>query len=393
MSAVAPLGDLVDFYSGTGFPDRYQGQSEGEIPFAKVSDISRSIERGDAFIDSAANYVSFETSTALKAKPFPVGSIVFAKIGEAIRKNRRIVTSREMIFDNNVMGVSVRSAKVDKMYLLKYLNTIDFFPLSNTTAVPSLRKSVLADISVPLPSLDEQRRVVAVLNNVDGLRRQRKQSLKLIDRLAQSIYLDMFGDISRARSCPLDAITTEIYRYPTYYGIKYEAGGVAEVRGELIQDDGSIITNRADFRFISSDTASRFPKTKLDPGDLVMSVRGTIGKIGLVPEHLDGANITANLIRIAPDRSKIFPNYLFAALRSDRIKRDLIGATASTTIPTIKASDLKKLLISVPSLQSQQIFCDVIAKLERNLFCARKHSHALEAMLGAIQHRAFTVRA
>src|ERR1022692_1504393 len=101
------------------------------------------------------------------------------------------------------------------------------------------------------------------------------------------------------RVVTLGEIMQAVYRYPTYYGITYEPEGVAEVRGEMLSDAGEI--NAAEARFIATSTARKFPRTTLAEGDMVMSVRGTMGKVGLVRANLQGANITANLIRLSPN--------------------------------------------------------------------------------------------
>ena len=146
----------------------------------------------------------------------------------------------------------------------------------------------MARYEIPLPPIDEQRRIAAILDKAVSLRRKRKHALELLDSLTQSIFLEMFGTILRdARyTKPLSSVTNEIYRYPTYFGIRYEEDGVPEIRGELINDDGTIVEDRSKIRFISSETSKKFPKTILDFDDLVMSVRGTIGKIGRVPRSL-----------------------------------------------------------------------------------------------------------
>ncbi len=134
----------------------------------------------------------------------------------------------------------------------------------------------------------------------------------------------------------LGDLCNEIYRYPTYYDIEYVEDGVPEIRGTLINDDGTIDTNEKNWRFISSTTSSKFPRTVLTEGDLVISVRGTIGKIGLVPRSLTGANMTANLIRVSPDKSKVYERYLWRFMRSPEFVAALDGISSSTTIKTPK---------------------------------------------------------
>ncbi|AKB18159.1 restriction endonuclease subunit S [Methanosarcina sp. WWM596] len=162
----------------------------------------------------------------------------------------------------------------------------------------------------------------------------------------------------------LGEICKEIYRYPTYYGIEYLDIGVPEVRGELITADGNIDLDRQKWRFISKTTASKFPRTSLEEGDLVMSVRGTIGKVGIVPRELCGANITANLIRMSPNKQRVYERYLWLYMRSPEFLNSLDNESSSTTIKTIKAPNLKALRIPLPPLTDQQRIADILDRAE-----------------------------
>ncbi|EFC4773886.1 restriction endonuclease subunit S, partial [Escherichia coli] len=87
------LGSVGEFKAGFGFPIEYQGKKEGDYPFAKVGDISAVVRSGHKNIFHAGNYIDKDILENLKAKTIPKGTIVFAKIGEAIKQNFRAVTS------------------------------------------------------------------------------------------------------------------------------------------------------------------------------------------------------------------------------------------------------------------------------------------------------------
>src|SRR5512139_1391014 len=82
----ARLAELCEFRAGSVFKPEYQGQSSGAYPFVKVSDMN--LPENSVRIQAANNWVSESDVRALKAKPLPQGTVVFAKIGEALRQNR-----------------------------------------------------------------------------------------------------------------------------------------------------------------------------------------------------------------------------------------------------------------------------------------------------------------
>lgn len=159
------LGQITDIYSGTGFPKSLQGRTTGDYPFYKVGDISKTIKTGSYLMREADNYISKKDLIKLKGNTLPSKSIVFAKIGEAIKLNRRAILTHESMVDNNVMGI--KSILDDSACFLYYfLLTIKLADISRATTVPSIRKSDVETINVPLPPLNEQKRIVAKIEQL-----------------------------------------------------------------------------------------------------------------------------------------------------------------------------------------------------------------------------------
>jgi len=109
--------DIAKVLQGYGFPDKFQGNKKGQYPFYKVSDISRAIEKGQRYISEASNYIDSDVLREVRAKPVPAGTVIFAKIGEAIRLNRRVVTTRPAVIDNNTAGVKAKKTKSSDDFL------------------------------------------------------------------------------------------------------------------------------------------------------------------------------------------------------------------------------------------------------------------------------------
>jgi type I restriction enzyme S subunit len=244
----------------------------------------------------------------------------------------------------------------------------------------------LRDTRLFLPPRPEQERIAAYLDAscaaIDAAVAAKRSQLINLDTLASSI-------INRAvtRGCAEQASFAStgvvwfpeipsnwhvvrfkslfglIYRYPTYYNIEYVPEGVPEVRGEALTPDGFIET-LPDERYISQETSALFPNTQLEFGDIVMSVRGTMGKIGLVKEKYVGANITANLLRLSPDKNQVTGEFLRWLMRSTYFNEALNSSAPQTTIKTITMPQLAKLRVALPSKSEQHRICTFLeAKL------------------------------
>lgn len=158
------LGDLCVFKGGSAFKEVYQGQSEGELPFIKVSDMS--LPGNERSIEYSNNWVSIETAKLMKAKPFPERSIVFAKVGAALLLNRRRILSRPTILDNNMMAATPSSA-ADTEFLYQLLIAIDFARFVQEGAVPSINQGDLSSFILSYPYVEEQQKIAAVLSSAD----------------------------------------------------------------------------------------------------------------------------------------------------------------------------------------------------------------------------------
>ena len=193
--ALAQLGEIADLQAGVGFPVDLQGRSSGDYPVAKVGDISRVGRSGEAVISAADHYVDEGDLARLRARPIPPGSVLFAKIGEAIRHNHRVIAGCALLVDNNAMA-AIPKGRVESRYLFHYLRSVDFYGLASATTVPALRKSELERLPVPLPSLHEQRRIAEVLDKADALKAIHRASLAQLDTLIASLqYLAFRGEL------------------------------------------------------------------------------------------------------------------------------------------------------------------------------------------------------
>jgi len=149
-----------------------------------VGDISRAVRENEGQLSGAANFVDDEDLRILKARPVPAGSTVFAKIGEALRLNRRALTTKPLVLDNNCMAASPKLC-ADPGFLFQYFRTVDLSPFSVATTVPSVRKGDVESVGVGLPPLPEQRRIVAKIDSLSSKSKRAREHLDHIPRLVE----------------------------------------------------------------------------------------------------------------------------------------------------------------------------------------------------------------
>ncbi|PMM08722.1 hypothetical protein BCT62_15115 [Vibrio splendidus] len=190
---VTTIGDICDVQSGIGFPKHLQGREGGEVPFFKVGDISNTVQSGSRYLSKANNYISKSEVYELKGKLFLPGTIVFAKIGEAIKLNRRAILSQPSLVDNNVMGIKAYQG-IDLNYLYYFMYSIKLNSLAKATTVPSIRKGQIEDIEVPLPSTTIQKSISSgieeLFSHIDAGVEGLKQAKAKLQQYRQSVLKD-----------------------------------------------------------------------------------------------------------------------------------------------------------------------------------------------------------
>jgi type I restriction enzyme S subunit len=141
-------------YNGNAFPIEYQGNDFGEIPFYKVSDINKA----EIFVSESNNYVSRELVNNNRWTIIPSNCILFAKIGEALKKNHRKINKKVCLIDNNMQAMYPYEINLLFQYYL--MRVIDMSWFDNGGTVPSINTSELLSCKIPFPPIEEQQAIV-----------------------------------------------------------------------------------------------------------------------------------------------------------------------------------------------------------------------------------------
>lgn len=284
------------------------------------------------------------------------------------------------------------SEKLDRNYLAHFLLTPASIALaaSRTSGanLPRLTGGVLKTFEIPLPPLPEQRRIASILDAVDSLRVARRKALREVNRLPGEVFDQLFGpEVLNVPICDLGDLVAE--GTSVTYGIVQAGpeapGGVPYIRtGDIVE--GGI--RLAGLRLTSPEIASRFPRSTVRAGEIVMSIRATVGTTALVPEELDGANLTQGTARIAPG-----PNleavYLLGFLRSRQAQAWIRAQVKGATFREITLGRLRELPVPVPHRDLQRRYVRDF-ELIQSAKCAHESQLVkLDELFASLQYRAF----
>ncbi len=193
------IADIATVLQGYGFPERHQGQTSGDYPFYKVSDISRSLAAGKVLIEESANYINEGLLKELRAKPIPEGTTIFAKIGEAIRSNKRAITTDPCLIDNNAAGVKRIKGKATDLFIYLLMEQISLIDHAGGV-VPAVNKSAIEEIAVKFPEPDEQERIASCMSSLDALITTETKKLEALKTHKKGLMQQLFPSLEETAS-------------------------------------------------------------------------------------------------------------------------------------------------------------------------------------------------
>lgn len=283
------------------------------------------------------------------------------------------------------------SDRLDSRYLFHWVRTPNFVAdmvrRATGASYPAVSDRIVKESVIPHPPIEEQSRIAAILDQADELRSARNQTVVHLEALAGSLFTEMFG-AHKYKTAEL----SEVVRTGTIvtYGIvqagpEYD-GGVPYVRtGDIV--DGVIRTHG--LRHTDPAIASKFERSRVSAGDIVMSIRATVGTTAFVPPELDGANLTQGTAKISPSDIASGP-YLLHYLRSPSAQRWIQAKVKGATFREITLGALRQLPVPLASVSLQQEFADRLQALTAAHCLASASSDHLDELFASLQSRAFS---
>ena len=381
------LKDVCTFYTGTGFPKKYQGQLSGTYPFYKVGDIANNVVSGKVYLEQCNNYISEETLELIKGSIVPKNTVVFAKIGEALKLNRRAITSTDCLIDNNAMGIAAKSDKLKTLFFYYFMRNIKMELLAESTTVPSVRKSRLEAYEIDIPSLDEQEiieRKLTILSKMINLKE--KQLLKL-DELVKARFVEMFGDVQDAKKRGgqqlKDICNTGTGGTPSTKHVEYYNGTIPWI--STVSLGPNYIDGTTAKAFITQEAVDSSSTKIIPSGSILFGTRVGVGKSSINQvEMCTNQDIVAIIDLDVSKYNKLYIKYVLDTYQPyfDSIKK---GAT----ILGISSDDLKNIYVPDASLYEQNRFEKFVKQIDKSRSRIQKSLEASQELFDSLMQEYF----
>ncbi len=381
------VGEVAEQIRGVtyGKNDATDAAQNGYLPILRAGNIT---DTGTAFDD-----LVYVPEHCISPKQFlRSGDVLIAASSgslDVVGKTTSILSDYEGAFGAFCKVLRPNQLRVDARYFANFFKTAEYRRTVSRLAaganINNLRNEHLDDLLIPLPSLPEQRRIAAILDKADALRAKRREALAQLDRLAQSIFVEMFGDPTENPlnwACkPLGSVVrtasggTPDRSHQAYYGGTIPWVKSGELHRRMIRETEEHITQAG----LESSSAKLMP-----PGTVLVAMYGAT--VGAVSQLAISAATNQAICCMQPS-PEVSASYLIAFL--EHYKPSLLKRRVGGAQPNLSQDSLRSIPLPIPSLEAQVEFerrIDAIHKLEE---IHLQSSGEMENLLGSLQHRAF----
>lgn len=364
---MARLGEICTVVSGTTPKSTQPEYWDGDLNWVTPAELT---DESDIIYESQRKITQQAVSDS-SLKPFPAGTVLLssrAPIGKVA------IAGTEMYCNQGFKNL-ICSEKIYNRYLYHFLKdkTTYLNSLGRGATFKEISKSIVENIEIPLPPLDKQRKIAAVLDKVSSLIAKRRQQLDKLDELVKSRFIELFGNsehntkrwsIAKLSSLCNVGSSKRIYQSElTETGIPFLR--ISDLNEKI---DGKKNTPQL---FIPNDKYEELQTNGLVPSveDVLVTARGTLGKCYIIKPNdtfyfQDG--MISWLSDINESITSLYISYLFS---TTGVQKQIANLQAGSTVAYLSIAMLKNLDIMIPPKALQQQFAAFVAQTDKSKLC------------------------
>lgn len=295
-----------------------------------------------------------------------------------------------------------KSSLIDGKYLFYMVWSASFrFLGEKSMSGAAGQKRVSADFirgfEIPLPMLSEQKRIAAILDKADVIRRKRQQAIQLADDFLRAVFLDMFGDID-ASDWAISNIESvakgekgSIRTGP--FGSQLLHSEFTETGVPVLGIDNAV-ENRFKWgksRFISEEKYEQLKRYTVYPGDILITIMGTCGRCAVVPDDIPKSINTKHLCCITLDEEKALPDFLHSYYLFHPKARDYLAkATKGAIMDGLNMGIIKEMPFPLVPIDMQKIYVDIKTRVLSGLESLASAARQDAELFNALNQKAFS---
>ena len=343
-------------------------------------------------LDSGSLFVSrWGSDVPLKGNKLQMkkGDLLFGKRNAYLR--RAAIAPHDGLFSAHGMVFRPNVKVIDERLFPFFVGSDAVFDAAIRISVGSLSPTVnwrdLAELEFELPPLEVQPVIAEKLWAANETRESYKRLLSIIDNLVKSQFVEEFLPLASGAIKLKEVVEKD---RPITYGIvkpgNYVDGGVPIIK---VKDYPDEIVLTDDILLASPNIEKAYKRSRVKQGDLLYSIRGTVGRTAFVPSALNGANITQDTARLSIDTNRFNPSYVRFALAIPEVRQSVEQKIKGLAVRGVNLADLREVEIPDLSRNIQDRFAAFVASADKSKFAVRKSLEKLDAVYKALSKEAF----
>lgn len=378
-----PLADLCERVTdGTHQPPKFTSSG---IPFLFVSNI---VNGQISF--ATTKFIAPDTHCELNRRcPVEVGDVIVSTVGSY--GNAAVVhDDRPFSFQRHIAHIKLKTNLLDAVYLVHALHSAfvraQIDKSVRGVAQKTLNLSELKKLQIPAPAINEQRRIADVLDRAETLRAKRRAALAELDGLAQSIFIEMFGDpVINMKNWPLQALGSlgtldrGISKHRPRNAPELLGGPYPLVQtGDIANCDGYVRNYHSTYSEIGLRQSRLWPS-----GTLCITIAANIAKSGIL--LMDACFPDSVVGFVTENRATVE----FVRCWLSFVQKRLEESAPESAQKNINLFTLRNLTLPVPPIDLQEMFARRVAAVEKLKAVQRASLAELDALFASLQDRAF----
>lgn len=360
----AELDDITFEYISGGTPStKHIEYWSGSIPWTRSANItSKYLQFGEKFISSEA-----VADTA--ANVVPKGNVLVAT---RVSVGKSAVNLIDVAISQDLTGLILDLDRILPSYLVYYLHSPQIQQrleqYSRGTTIKGIQRSDLSSIKIPLPPLDTQRKIVAILEKAEATQRLRAEADALMQKLMQSVFLEMFGDpMTNPMGWKVCKLSELIESRPNNgIFVKNDSYGAGNARVIWISDfiNNMYVNTDCLKQIYASD--EELKKYKVQYGDVLfcrssLNYEG-VGKVSCVPKSIpDHTLFECHIIKLSLNTERLLPEFFQIQSVLPYFRHQIFKHAKTATMTTISQSGVTDCWVIVPPIQLQKKFVNIVS--------------------------------
>ena len=371
-----PLGDIADFVNGVAFkPDDWEESGKRILRIQNLTDSTKPFNRTNRAV---AKKYEVSPGDLLVSWSATLGVFVWEGPDTAL-------------VNQHIFRVVPDHGRIDPCYLRHMLSDalVQMEQHLHGATMKHVNRGEFLATTIPLPPLDEQKRIAGILDAADALRAKRREALAELDTLLQSTFLDMFGDpVTNPmgwEQCVVGDVVHGAKDGP-HVSPTYAESGVPFLSTRHIKP-GEVVWE--DLKYIDQDEANRqWKKCKPEFGDILYTKGGTTGIAARVTTSEPFA-VWVHVALLKPIVKKVHPIWIEAMLNSAYCYTQSQRYTHGIANRDLGLKRMVKIQMYLPPLAEQRGFAAIVESVEQQKASQRTHLAELDTLFASLQSRAF----